>query len=60
MTSTNWTNQTIQSTSYQGREVIDKGAIMDDTVYLMDDTVCTMDDLKLSSIIAPATSWSNQ
>lgn len=60
MTSTNWTNQTIQSTSYQGREVIDKGAIMDDTIYTMDSTLINMDDMKLQSIFAPATTWTNQ
>jgi len=60
MTATTWTNQTITSTSYQGREVVDKGATMDDAVYTMDSALINMDDMKLQSIYAPATTWTNQ
>ncbi len=54
---TQWSSVSIGSTSFQGREVVNLGVIMDDTVYLMDDSVATMDDMKLQSNFAPATSW---
>lgn len=60
MTTTNWTKIAPgAATNYSGREVIDKGAIMDDTTYTMDSTLINMDDMKLQSIFAPATTWTN-
>lgn len=56
-TSTQWSSGTINPTFFSGREVVNLGAIMDDTLYLMDDSICTMDDMKLNSLVAPATSW---
>lgn len=54
---TGWSKVSEPSTSYQGREVVDKSAIMDDTTYTMDSTLINMDDMKLQSNFAPGTSW---
>jgi hypothetical protein len=55
--STNWSDVSKTSTSYEGREVQNLGAVMDDEDYIMDDTVLIMDDEKFSSVYAPPTTW---
>lgn len=57
-TATSWTKQGTSSTSFNGRDLVNLGVIMDDTVYTMDSAVATMDDMKLSPILAPSSSWS--
>jgi hypothetical protein len=60
MANTLWTKVPLTPTSYQGSQITDKGAIMDDLTYTMDSTLINMDDMKLQNMFAPATSWDNR
>lgn len=57
VTATQWTSTALNATGFNGKEIINLGAKMDDSVYLMDDAVCTMDDMKLNIGGSPPTIW---
>jgi hypothetical protein len=54
---TNWVTPTTNQTSFDKRELTDKGAIMDDATYTMDSLLINMDDMKLSPLFAPINTW---
>ena len=55
---TTWSKGSLSTTGFNGREVTNLGAILDDEDYILDDPVLTLDDLKISSQFASSTNWS--